>query len=115
MIYILLLNNYLHDLFTASFIIVSLFFIFIYKLKKEEIEVLRAKIIPLLNKIFWFSFFLILISGFPRVYYFLKYEINLDKSIKDALIFKHIILFLIVIFCFFNYFKFRKFFKNNFS
>lgn len=115
MTYIFLLNNYLHDLFTATFFVISLIFLLIFKLKKEEVDVLKLKIIPFLEKIFWFSFLLIIISGFPRVYYFLKYEINLDKSLKDALIFKHIFLFLMVIFCFVNYFKFKKFIKNNFS
>lgn len=113
--YIFILNNYLHDLFTATFFIVSLIFLSIFKLKREEVEVLKGKIIPFLNKIFWVSFFLILLSGFPRVYYFLKYEVNLDSSLRNALIFKHIFLILIVVFCFIIYFKLKKFLKNNFS
>lgn len=112
-IYILILNNYLHDLFTASFFIISLIFYLIFKLKKEEIKILKVKIIPLLDKTFWLSFFLILLTGFPRVYFFLNYEINLDISIRGALIIKHIILFLVVIFCFINYFKFKKLIKSN--
>ncbi|MEJ5166499.1 MAG: hypothetical protein WHV67_05675 [Thermoanaerobaculia bacterium] len=115
MIYVFLLNNYLHDLFTATFFIVSLIFLLISKLKREEVEVLKGKIIPFLNKIFWVSFFLILLSGFPRVYYFLKYEVNLDRNLQNALVVKHIFLLLMVILCFIIYFKFKKCLKNNFS
>jgi len=85
---------YTHDLLAAFFFTNSLVIYYIYKNHEEAFY----KLFNFLNKTNFFVFFLVLVFGGIRTFFYVRgFETRVDDSYTFMLIIKHMILFTLVI------------------
>jgi hypothetical protein len=112
---LLMLNNYLHDLATAFLFALGLTMFLLVKemeRRKESKDFVSAAKRIFYTLSFWaaISLFLILFLGIPRLIFFNRFELweAAKRGIVFALIFKHLLLFALVFFGLFLWFRLRK-------
>lgn len=112
---LLMLNNYLHDLATAVLFVLGLtMFLLVREMerRKESKDFVSAAKGIFYTLSFWaaISLFLVLLLGIPRLIFFTRFELweAAKRGIVLALIFKHLLLFTLVFFGLFLWFRLRK-------
>ncbi|PKM80124.1 MAG: hypothetical protein CVU89_15315 [Firmicutes bacterium HGW-Firmicutes-14] len=99
--YLIIINNYLHDVATAMILSLTVIMVFISSRAgdgPEERERFAAEIYSIFSKLAALSLAWVIAGGIPRAIFFNRYELipAREKGIAGVLVFKHIILFMMV-------------------
>lgn len=97
MLYLLILNNYLHDLATGMFFASTILGYYLSREICNKDSETDRKAIRILRRLAKVSFVAIFPFGLIRLAFFAKIELNPYRSVDmtNVLIFKHIILFIL--------------------